>query len=69
MNRAASEIARKFQVHAATDVTGFGLLGHAREMAAGSEVSLVIDSSGKRDFTWSGAVSESELRRELEKIV
>jgi len=44
LNRAASEIARKFQVHAATDVTGFGLLGHAREMAAGSEVSLVIDS-------------------------
>jgi len=44
LNRAASEIAREFQVHAATDVTGFGLLGHAREMAAGSKVSLVIGS-------------------------
>jgi selenide,water dikinase len=30
-------------VHAVTDVTGFGLLGHAHEMAAGSGVSLRID--------------------------
>ena len=30
-------------VHAVTDVTGFGLLGHAREMAAGSGVSLEIN--------------------------
>ena len=32
-------------VHAVTDVTGFGLLGHAREMAVGSGVSLRIDHS------------------------
>jgi selenide,water dikinase len=30
-------------VHAVTDVTGFGLLGHAKEMAAGSGVSLEIE--------------------------
>ena len=30
-------------VHAVTDVTGFGLLGHAREMSTGSGVSLRID--------------------------
>jgi len=30
-------------VHAVTDVTGFGLLGHAREMAVGSKVSMRID--------------------------
>ncbi|MGH7247677.1 MAG: AIR synthase-related protein, partial [Pseudomonadota bacterium] len=41
----ASEVAQEFEVHAATDVTGFGLLGHAREMAAGSKVSLVLDSA------------------------
>jgi selenide, water dikinase len=45
LNRRASEIAGQCEVHAATDITGFGLLGHAREMAAGSQVSLVIDSS------------------------
>ena len=45
LNRAASETALKFDVHAATDITGFGLLGHAREMAVGSKVSLAIDSA------------------------
>ncbi len=30
-------------IHAVTDITGFGLLGHAREMAAGSGVSLELD--------------------------
>ncbi len=45
LNRAASEAALKFDVHSATDITGFGLLGHAREMALGSKVSLAIDSS------------------------
>lgn len=49
LNRAASETALKFDVHAATDITGFGLLGHARGMAAASKVSLVIDHR-KIDF-------------------
>jgi len=43
LNRAAGEVAREFTVHAATDVTGFGLLGHAREMALASKVSLMIE--------------------------
>jgi selenide,water dikinase len=47
LNARAAEVAAsgKFTVHAATDVTGFGLIGHAREMAAGSDVSLRIDSA------------------------
>ncbi len=45
LNRAASEIALRFDVHAATDITGFGLLGHARGMAIASKVSLVMDAS------------------------
>lgn len=44
LNRAASEVMRQFTVHACSDVTGFGLLGHAYEMANGSEVTLSIDA-------------------------
>jgi len=49
LNRAGMEIALPMEVHAATDVTGFGLLGHAREMAVGSQVSFAIDS-GQIEF-------------------
>ena len=49
LNRLGLELALPFAVHAATDVTGFSLLGHAREMAVGSKVSFVIDS-GKFEF-------------------
>jgi selenide, water dikinase len=34
-----------FAVHALTDVTGFGLIGHAREMALASDVSLVFQAA------------------------
>jgi selenide, water dikinase len=34
-----------FQVHSMTDITGFGLIGHAREMALGSNVSLRLFAS------------------------
>lgn len=42
LNRIAAEVMVKFGVVAATDVTGFGLLGHALELAQGSKVGLVI---------------------------
>ncbi|HLK54806.1 MAG TPA: selenide, water dikinase SelD, partial [Candidatus Angelobacter sp.] len=47
LNAKAAEVAvtGKFVVHAATDITGFGLIGHAREMALGSGVSLRLDSA------------------------
>ena len=35
-----------FRVHSATDITGFGLIGHLREMAKGSGVSIRIHSAG-----------------------
>lgn len=38
LNRAAAEILDDFDVHALTDVTGFGLLGHLRNMTAASAV-------------------------------
>jgi selenide, water dikinase len=46
LNKRAAEIIQqgKFLVHALTDVTGFGLIGHAREMALASNVALRIFS-------------------------
>ena len=43
LNRAACEAMLDFDVHGCTDVTGFGLIGHAREMAVASGVTVEID--------------------------
>ena len=43
LNKYAAEILQKFQVHACTDVTGFGFLGHLHEMMDG-KLSCRIDS-------------------------
>ncbi|MDJ0849758.1 MAG: selenide, water dikinase SelD [Myxococcota bacterium] len=43
LNARAAEVLRGFEVHAATDVTGFGLAGHTLEVAQGSEVTCAID--------------------------
>jgi selenide,water dikinase len=62
LNRAACETMLAFDVHACTDVTGFGLIGHSREMALGSNVTLVIDVDairflpGATDYARQGAV-------------
>ncbi len=44
LNKTARDIMVKYRVHACTDVTGFGLLGHSSEMALGSNVQLHIDT-------------------------
>ena len=48
LNREICEAILPFEVHACTDVTGFGLLGHAREMALASSVTLEISASAVR---------------------
>jgi len=45
LNRAAAEVLAEFDVHACTDVTGFGLLGHLREMTAAAGVDAEIDAA------------------------
>ena len=45
LNKYACEIAQKYRVHSMTDVTGFALMGHATEMARGSDLTIVIDSA------------------------
>jgi selenide,water dikinase len=42
LNKIGAELGREDSVHAITDVTGFGLLGHGLEMARGSRLRLVV---------------------------
>ncbi|GGH81933.1 selenide,water dikinase [Pullulanibacillus pueri] len=42
LNKKAAEALTSFHPHAVTDITGFGLLGHAYEMASGSNISITI---------------------------
>ena len=45
LNREAAEYMLLHEPHACTDITGFGLIGHANEMAEGSDVTIVIHSA------------------------
>jgi selenide,water dikinase len=45
LNKTASAVMRNYPVHACSDVTGYGLLGHALEMASGSGVTLIFESA------------------------
>ena len=68
LNRAAGEAALAAGVRAATDVTGFGLLGHLYKMARASGVTAVIDAAavpyldGARQAVADGYVSGGTLR-------
>src|SRR5271170_1611153 len=62
LNREACEAMLAFDVHGCTDVTGFGLIGHAREMALASKVTLEIDPRavqflpGAEEYAHRGAI-------------
>jgi len=68
LNKSAAEVAHGFEVHAATDVTGFGLLGHALEMARGSGLALVLEAAavpivtGTREYAEQGLVPAGSKR-------
>jgi len=63
LNRSGAELARKLGSRCATDVTGFGLLGHAMQMARASGVGMRFDSKalpyldGALDFAGMGLLS------------
>ena len=46
LNRVGTKLAKDAAVHAMTDVTGFGLFGHAMEMARGSNATIVLKAAG-----------------------
>ncbi len=45
LNKTAAALMRRFSVHGCTDITGFGFLGHALEMAVASEVVMEVEVS------------------------
>ena len=63
LNGEAAAALEGLTVHAMTDVTGFGLIGHAREMAMASGVTLEIEAErvpllpGAREYARAGAVA------------
>ena len=70
LNKAAKRVFDGFQIHACTDVTGFGLAGHSREMALASAVTLVYDFdaipfiSGAAKYAEQGLVPAGTYRNE-----
>jgi selenide,water dikinase len=77
LNRVAAQVARETGVRGATDVTGFGLLGHAAEMvtASGAGLSLRVGQvpllPGARALAeaghWSGGMARN--RRHVERVL
>ena len=45
LNKTASIIMRNYPVHACSDITGYGLLGHALEMTSGGDITLILESA------------------------
>lgn len=59
LNRIGHELASDSDVHAITDVTGFGLLGHSLEMARGSGLRIRIEQARVPFFTQAEALAEA----------
>lgn len=68
LNKYAAELAKEFQVHCCTDITGFGLAGHAMEMAKGSKKTFIIYAeklpvlSGAREYAKMGLIPAGAYR-------
>ena len=58
LNRIGRDLGRMPEVHAITDVTGFGLLGHALEMARGAGATFAIRDAEVPTLAAAGALAE-----------
>jgi len=79
LNRNSAEIMKKYPVHACTDITGFGLLGHLAEMVEGAALGVTIYSdklpviSGTLEYARmglipTGAYKNREFREKMVNI-
>ena len=79
LNRKSAEVMEKYPVHACTDITGFGLLGHLAEMVDASELGIRIKSNkmpvipgtdeyAKMGFIPGGAYKNREFRETMVEI-
>ena len=68
LNKKAAEVMVQAKVNACTDITGFGLLGHACEMIENGDVGMVIDSSaipflqGTQEYAEMGLIPGGTMR-------
>lgn len=68
LNKKAAEVMVQAKVNACTDITGFGLLGHACEMIENGDVGMVINSSaapflpGTREYAEMGLIPGGTMR-------
>lgn len=61
LNRRASELALPHEIHACTDVTGFGLIGHLCEMAEGSGLAVELETSNILFLEHAVRMSQEEM--------
>jgi selenide,water dikinase len=61
LNKAAAQALEGLEVHAVTDITGFGLLGHGLEMAQASKAELTIYASKVPFLSWAREYAEMGL--------
>jgi selenide,water dikinase len=75
LNRAAAEVGRKVGVRACTDITGFGLLGHLREMLGGVGARIRLSAvpllPGARELAAGGSIPGGTRRNKesLDRVV
>lgn len=68
LNKYARDIAAEFEIHSCTDITGFGLAGHAMEMAKGSEMTLILHTGklpvlpGAKEYARMGLIPAGAYR-------
>lgn len=74
LNRRPAELTSKFNVHACTDVSGFGLLGHACEMIEDTDVGMTIYASnvpilpGTKEYAKQGLIPGGTYRNQQFRV-